>query len=76
MDDLTAGLDSEVQIVCVELVVGATARPHFTHSAKVIYLFGRRWFAAARSARSSASCGLRAHPRLYEPHRHRQCCTV
>lgn len=76
MDDLTAGLDSEVKIVCVELAVGATALPHFTHPEQAIYLFYRRWFAAARGGRSSASCGLRAHPRLYEPRRHRQCCAV
>ncbi|EGQ9502089.1 RNA methyltransferase [Vibrio cholerae] len=40
MDDLTAGLDSEVKIVCVELAVGATALPLFTHPEQAIYLFG------------------------------------
>ncbi|ENM3904953.1 RNA methyltransferase [Vibrio cholerae] len=40
MDDLTASLESDVAIVCVELVVGATALPHFAHPEKAIYLFG------------------------------------
>ncbi|TXY06003.1 RNA methyltransferase [Vibrio mimicus] len=40
MVDLTAGLDHDVEIVCVELVVGATALPHFEHPEKAIYLFG------------------------------------
>ncbi|MGC9423013.1 RNA methyltransferase [Vibrio sp.] len=40
IDDLTADLADDVEIVCVELVVGATALPHFTHPEKAIYLFG------------------------------------
>lgn len=40
MNDLTAGLDDDVKIVCVELVVGATALPFFTHPEKAVYLFG------------------------------------
>jgi tRNA(Leu) C34 or U34 (ribose-2'-O)-methylase TrmL len=40
MDELTAGLGSDVEIVCVELVVGATALPHFEHPENAIYLFG------------------------------------
>ncbi|EKO3436274.1 RNA methyltransferase [Vibrio fluvialis] len=40
MDELTAGLGSNVEIVCVELVVGATALPHFEHPENAIYLFG------------------------------------
>ncbi|RZR09965.1 TrmH family RNA methyltransferase [Vibrio vulnificus] len=40
MEDLTASLDGDVEIVCVELVVGATALPHFVHPEKAIYLFG------------------------------------
>ncbi|EID4426400.1 TPA: TrmH family RNA methyltransferase, partial [Vibrio vulnificus] len=40
MEDLTASLESDVEIVCVELVVGATALPHFAHPEKAIYLFG------------------------------------
>lgn len=40
MDSLTAGLDHKVEIVCVELVVGATALPDFVHPAQALYLFG------------------------------------
>ncbi|MGL0957467.1 TrmH family RNA methyltransferase [Vibrio vulnificus] len=40
MEDLTTNLDGDVKIVCVELVVGATALPHFAHPEKAIYLFG------------------------------------
>jgi len=40
MDDLSAGLDSDVEIVCVELAIGATALPSFTHPGKALYLFG------------------------------------
>lgn len=36
MGALTAGF----KIVCVELAVGATAQPHFTHPEQAIYLFG------------------------------------
>lgn len=40
MDDLTANLADEVKVVCVELAVGATALPHFTHPKQAVYLFG------------------------------------
>lgn len=40
MEDLTADLAPDVEIVCVELVVGATALPQFVHPQNVIYLFG------------------------------------
>ncbi|MCG3721073.1 RNA methyltransferase [Vibrio cincinnatiensis] len=40
MNDLTAELADDVEIVCVELVVGATALPLFTHPENAIYLFG------------------------------------
>ncbi|KIF48655.1 23S rRNA methyltransferase [Vibrio owensii 47666-1] len=40
MEDLTANVADEVEIVCVELVVGATALPHFTHPENAIYVFG------------------------------------
>ncbi|MGR4989926.1 RNA methyltransferase [Vibrio rotiferianus] len=40
MEDLTANVADDVEIVCVELVVGATALPHFTHPQKAIYVFG------------------------------------
>ncbi|HDM8168900.1 TPA: RNA methyltransferase [Vibrio harveyi] len=40
MEDLTANVADNVEIVCVELVVGATALPHFTHPENAIYVFG------------------------------------
>ncbi|TRN22238.1 hypothetical protein DM784_17330 [Vibrio furnissii] len=40
MEDLTADLAPDVEIVCVELVVGATALPQFVHPQNAIYLFG------------------------------------
>lgn len=40
MEDLTADVADGVEIVCVELVVGATALPHFTHPENAIYVFG------------------------------------
>jgi len=40
MDDLTANLEADVKIVCVELAIGATALPCFTHPQKALYLFG------------------------------------
>ncbi|MGR5210931.1 RNA methyltransferase [Vibrio rotiferianus] len=40
MEDLTANVADDVEIVCVELVVGAAALPHFTHPDKAIYVFG------------------------------------
>ena len=40
MEDLTAGLADDVEIVCVELAVGATALPNFIHPKKAVYLFG------------------------------------
>ncbi|MEF1199312.1 RNA methyltransferase [Vibrio owensii] len=40
MEDLTANVTDDVEIVCVELVVGATALPHFTHPENAIYVFG------------------------------------
>ncbi len=39
MEDLTANVADDVEIVCVELVVGATALPHFTHPENAIYVF-------------------------------------
>lgn len=39
-EDLTSGLDDDVHIVCVELVLGATALPQFTHPEKAVYVFG------------------------------------
>ncbi|GAM74832.1 RNA methyltransferase [Vibrio ishigakensis] len=39
-DDLFAELDSDVKIVCVELAVGATSLPQFTHPEKAIYVLG------------------------------------
>ncbi|WP_274882120.1 RNA methyltransferase [Vibrio harveyi] len=41
MEDLTANVADDVEIVCVELVVGATALPHFTHPENAIYVFGQ-----------------------------------
>ncbi|QIL86440.1 RNA methyltransferase [Vibrio sp. HDW18] len=40
MDSLSADLDNKVEIVCVELVVGATALPEFVHPTHAMYLFG------------------------------------
>lgn len=40
MEDLTANIADDVEIVCVELVLGATALPQFTHPQKAIYVFG------------------------------------
>lgn len=40
MEDLTANVADDVEIVCVELVVGATTLPHFTHPENAIYVFG------------------------------------
>lgn len=40
MDDLTASLADDVEVVCVELAIGATALPHFTHPQNAVYLFG------------------------------------
>ncbi|MDR9829394.1 RNA methyltransferase [Vibrio sp. FNV 38] len=40
MPDLTADLASDVEIVCVELAVGATSLPNFTHPKNAIYLLG------------------------------------
>ncbi|MCA2018223.1 RNA methyltransferase [Vibrio tritonius] len=40
MPDLTAGLEDDVEIVCVEFAIGATALPSFVHPKKAIYLFG------------------------------------
>ncbi|WP_029790523.1 MULTISPECIES: RNA methyltransferase [Vibrio] len=40
MEDLTANVADDVEIVCVELVVGATALPHFTHPENAVYVFG------------------------------------
>ncbi|MCR9944133.1 RNA methyltransferase [Vibrio owensii] len=40
MEELTANVADDVEIVCVELVVGATALPHFTHPENAIYVFG------------------------------------
>lgn len=40
MEDLTAELDDGTEIVCVELVLGATRLPEFVHPQKALYLFG------------------------------------
>ncbi|EDP59798.1 RNA methyltransferase [Vibrio sp. AND4] len=40
MDDLTAQLTQDVKVVCVELAVGATALPLFTHPENAVYIFG------------------------------------
>lgn len=40
IDDLTADLPPEMQIVCVELVEGATALPAFVHPDSALYIFG------------------------------------
>ncbi|USD67249.1 RNA methyltransferase [Vibrio sp. SCSIO 43136] len=40
MEDLTAELPSDVEVVCVELVVGATSLPHFEHPKNAIYILG------------------------------------
>lgn len=40
MEDLTSALADDVEIVCVELALGAVPLPHFTHPDKAIYVFG------------------------------------
>jgi len=40
VDDFIEELPNEVQIVCVELVEGATPLPEFQHPENVIYIFG------------------------------------
>lgn len=40
MDDLLQDIEVGVEIVCVELALGATPLPEFSHPAKAIYLFG------------------------------------
>lgn len=40
MNDLTAELAEGVEIVCVELALGAVPLPHFIHPEKAIYVFG------------------------------------
>ena len=40
MDDLTAHLTEDAKVVCVELAVGATALPLFTHPENAVYIFG------------------------------------
>lgn len=40
MHDLTAELADGVEIVCVELALGAVPLPHFIHPEKAIYVFG------------------------------------
>jgi tRNA(Leu) C34 or U34 (ribose-2'-O)-methylase TrmL len=40
MDNLIENLDDDVEIVCVELALGASALPSFQHPKKAIYLFG------------------------------------
>ncbi|SJL84244.1 RNA methyltransferase [Vibrio palustris] len=39
-DDLTANINEDVKVVCVELAVGATALPEFVHPQHAIYVFG------------------------------------
>lgn len=39
-DDLINSLDPDMQIICVDLVVGATPLPEFVHPEKAIYIFG------------------------------------
>lgn len=39
-DDLTADLNDDVRIVCVELVEGATPLPEFEHPENALYIFG------------------------------------
>lgn len=40
VDDLFSPLDSDCQVVCVELVEGATSLPEFQHPEKACYIFG------------------------------------
>ncbi len=40
VDDMLAELDTDTQIVCVELAEGATPLPQFQHPDKAIYVFG------------------------------------
>ncbi len=40
MDDLTAELDKDVAVVCVEFAVGATSLPSFSHPENAVYIFG------------------------------------
>ncbi len=40
MEDLRHGLEEDVEIVCVELALGASPLPAFSHPDKAIYLFG------------------------------------
>ncbi|MDD1780993.1 RNA methyltransferase [Enterovibrio sp. ZSDZ35] len=37
---LTESLDESIEVVCVELAVGATSLPSFQHPEKAIYIFG------------------------------------
>jgi tRNA(Leu) C34 or U34 (ribose-2'-O)-methylase TrmL len=39
-DDLLADLPSDMQVVCIELVEGATPLPAFVHPERAIYIFG------------------------------------
>lgn len=40
VESLLDGLDDDTQVICVDLVEGATPLPAFQHPAKAIYLFG------------------------------------
>ncbi|MBD1388917.1 RNA methyltransferase [Neiella sp. HB171785] len=40
VDDVLADLTSDIQVVCVDLIEGATPLPAFEHPANAIYLFG------------------------------------
>jgi tRNA(Leu) C34 or U34 (ribose-2'-O)-methylase TrmL len=40
LDDLLSDLPSSYAVVCVELVIGATALPEFTHPENALYIFG------------------------------------
>lgn len=40
VDELTEDLPAQTEVVCIELVEGATALPEFVHPENAIYLFG------------------------------------
>lgn len=40
VDDLLGGLPSDISVVCVELVEGATLLPEFVHPESALYVFG------------------------------------
>ncbi|WOD08011.1 TrmH family RNA methyltransferase [Marinomonas sp. GJ51-6] len=76
-ETLIDAVEHDTQIICVDLIQGATPLPSFQHPEKALYIFEvRRRHDLPKDCRSSRSCGVCSNGWLYEFGRFGECAAV